>query len=166
MTIRAAASLAASAALASCASSGAAALNQSTYSRAVTQICARSLLFAGRHEIGTRKGAVAVAKDIRKTGLDRLRLVDHVAKPPATARLDARWIGLERQLVELYATTYLRIWYVIGRYETPRQRAGLPARLRGLIDLPRPLERKVGQLEERLDVTDCTGGLPSRVPAP
>jgi hypothetical protein len=74
---------------------------------------------------------------------------------------------LERQLVELYATTYLRIWDLIERYDTPRQRASLPARLRALIDLPRPLARKVRQLEERLNVPDCTGGIPPNgVPAP
>jgi hypothetical protein len=133
----------------------------------VARICAGSVLFAGRHEIGTRAGAIAVARDIRRTGLNRLRRVDRIAKPPATATLDGRWIGLERRLVWVYASTYLRIWYVIERYETPRGRASLPARLRALIDLPRPLERGARRLEERLNVPDCTGGIrPADVPAP
>jgi len=167
MTIRAAALLAASAVLASCAGSGAAAHGRSTYSSAVGRLCAGSLLFAGSHEIGTRAGAIAVSKDIRRTGLRRLRLVDRIAKPRTTATLDARWIGLERRLVGLYAATYLRIWYVIERYETPGRRASLPARLRALIDLPRPLERRARRLEERLHVPDCTGGIsPGGVPAP
>jgi hypothetical protein len=167
MTIRAAAFLVASVLLASLAGRAAAADSQSTYSNAVGRICAGSRLFSGRHETGTRAGAIAVSRDIRRTGLHRLRIVDGVAKPPATATLAVRWIGLERQLVELYATTYLRIWYAIERYDTPRQRASLPARLRVLIDLPRPLERKVQQLEERLLVPDCTGGIsPNGVPAP
>jgi hypothetical protein len=154
--------LVASAALACSAGPGAAADSRSSYSTAVARICAGSRLFAGRHEIGTRAGAIAVSKDIRRTGLNRLRRVDHIAKPRAAAMLDARWISQERQLVELYANTYLRIWYVIERYETPRLRATLPARLRALIDLPRPLEKKVRRLEERLNVPDCTGGIPPK----
>lgn len=167
MTFRAAALLVATLVLAGCAGPGVAAHGRSTYSSAVARICAGSLLFAGSHEIGTRAGAIAVSKDIRRTGLHRLRLVDRITKPRATAMLDARWIALERRLVGVYAATYLRIWYVIERYETPGRRASLPARLRALIDLPRPLERRARQLEERLHIPDCTGGIsPGGVAAP
>ena len=162
MTIRAATFLTAAALLASMASPnrGGATDSQSTYSNAVTRICAGSLLFAGSHKIGTRAGAIAVSKDIRRTGRNRLRHVDAIPKPRMVAPLAAKWIRLERQLVELYATTYLRIWYVIERSDTPPQQATLAARLRVLIDLPRPLEQKAQQIEERLNVPDCTGGIP------
>jgi hypothetical protein len=41
------------------------AADPTSWSDGVTQICANALLFEGQHEIGTRAGAIAVARDIR-----------------------------------------------------------------------------------------------------
>jgi hypothetical protein len=64
-----------------------------------------ALLFDGHHQIGTLAGAIAVSRDIRATGARRLRRVDAIAKPVRTARLAIAWIGLERRLVKIYAST-------------------------------------------------------------
>jgi len=128
------------------------------YSRAVMQICAGALLFDGRHQIGTRAGAVAVSRAIRATGGKRLRRVDAVPKPASTARLAARWIAVERRLVQTYASTYLRIWYAIERARSPRERARLPALVHALIHRPDKLQRRATNLEQRLHAPDCTGG--------
>jgi hypothetical protein len=90
--------------------------------------------------------------------MGRLRLVDAVPKPRATATLIARWLVVERALVVMYSSNYLRIWDEIERATTPRRRAALPARLRKLILEPVPLKRKAGVLEGALRVPDCTGG--------
>lgn len=137
---------------------GGSATTPRTYSQAVARLCAGAVLFSHSHAIGTRDGAIAVSQDIRRTGARRLRRVDAVAKPAPEATLAHNWISVERHLVELYATTYLRIWYAIERAETPRQRAALPVHLRALIDRPRTLEQKAGRFEQRLSVPDCTGG--------
>jgi hypothetical protein len=131
------------------------------YSRAVGRICAGALLFDGRHQIGTRPGAIAVSQDIRATGTKRLRRVDAVAKPADTARLAAAWISLERRLVETYASTYLQIWYAIERANSPAQRAALPRVLHALIHRPDRLKDLAADLEQRLRVPDCTGGQPN-----
>jgi hypothetical protein len=136
----------------------AATMTPAGYSRAIARICAGALLFDGRHEIGTRAGAVAVARDIRATGNRRLRRVDAVAKPPATDDALVRWIATERQLVDLYAVTYLRIWNEIERARTPHQRAQLPLVLHRLVHAPDSLKLEAGTLELNLDVPDCTGG--------
>lgn len=128
------------------------------YSRTVGRICAGALLFDGRHSIGTRAGAVAVSRDIRATGGRRLRRVDAVPKPAGTARLAARWIAVERRLVEMYASTYLEIWDRIDRAHSPRDHARLPALLHALVRRPDPLQRRAAALELRLSVPDCTGG--------
>jgi hypothetical protein len=131
------------------------------YSRAVMRICAGALLFDGRHQIGTRAGAIAVAKDIRATGGRRLRRVDAVPKPASTAPLASRWIGVERRLVELYASTYLQIWYEIERADSAAERAGLAHALRALLRRPVQLQYRAAILQLRLRVADCTGGRPS-----
>ena len=131
------------------------------YSRAVTEICAGALLFDGRHQIGTRAGAIAVSRDISATGGERLRRVDAVPKPASTARLAARWIAVERRLVQMYASTYLQIWSAIERAHSPRDHARLPALLQRLILRPDTLQRRAAELEQQLNVPDCTGGQPS-----
>jgi hypothetical protein len=73
---------------------------QSTWSRAVTGICAHALLFEGRHEIGARAGAVAVARDIRASTARRLRRIRALQIPPPDQRLSGRWLRLERRLAD------------------------------------------------------------------
>jgi hypothetical protein len=135
------------------------------YSRAVTRICTGALLFDGRHQIGTRAGAVAVSKDIRATGARRLGRVDAVPKPASTARLTADWIAVERRLVETYAATYLQIWDEIEHANSATQRAALPRALRALIARPDNLQHQAAKFEQRLGVPDCTGGQPGAPPA-
>jgi hypothetical protein len=133
------------------------------YSQAVTQICAGALLFEGRHRIGTRAGAIAVSRDIRATGERRLRRVDAVAKPTSTAELAARWIAVERELVQTYASTYLEIWNAIENARSPAEHRSLPALLRTLLGRPERLQGQAASLAQRLYVPDCTGGEPSRM---
>src|SRR5689334_6036587 len=136
------------------------------YSLAVTHICANALLFDGRHQIGTRVGAVAVSHDIRATGGRRLREVDAVPKPAETAVLAGRWIAIEQRLVEMYSSTYLQIWDEIeAEYDSPRKHAHLAAVLQALVRRPDGLQRRAAALEQRLRVPDCTGGQPRIAPA-
>ena len=132
------------------------------YSRAVTQICAGALLFEGSHQIGTRPGAIDVAQDIRATGERRLSRVDAVSKPASTARLAARWIAIEHQLVETYASTYLQIWDAIENADSPGNHANLPALMRRLVSRPDRLQSQAAKLGLKLYVPDCTGGQPNR----
>jgi hypothetical protein len=106
-------------------------------------------------------GAIAVSRDIRATGARRLRRVDAIAKPVSTARLAIAWIGLERRLVKIYASTYLRIWYAIDRANSAAQRAALPGVLHALIHRPDRLQYQAARLARRLRVPDCTGGQPN-----
>jgi hypothetical protein len=131
------------------------------YSRAITQICAGALLFDGRHQIGTRAGAIAVARDIRATGGSRLRRVDAVPEPASSVRLASRWIAVEWRLVKTYASTYLQIWYEIERANSAAQRAALPHALGTLLQRPDQLQYLAASLEQRLRVPDCTGGQPN-----
>lgn len=149
----------------SAAGGGSRTTTRTTYAHAVVQICAGALLFDGKHSIGTRAGAIAVSKAIRRTGESRLRRVDAIGKPPGEVRLATHWISVERQLVEIYSGNYLRIWFAIERAQSPQQRAALPGRLHALVDRPRPLERVARRLERRLHVPDCTGGIASGVRA-
>jgi len=132
------------------------------YSGAVTQICAGALLFEGSHQIGTRAGAIDVSQDIRATGDRRLIRVEAVSKPASTAKLAARWIAIERQLVETYAATYLQIWDAIENADSPGNHAKLPALIRTLISRPDRLQSRAAKLELQLYVPDCTGGQPNR----
>jgi hypothetical protein len=120
------------------------------YARAVSRICVGALLFDGAHAIGTRAGAVSVSRAIRATGSARLRRVERLLKPPQTAVLVEKWLGIEHRLVGLYASAYLLIWNEIEH--GPRVRV-----LRALVDRPRPLELRAGLLETTLGLPDCTG---------
>ena len=128
------------------------------YSHAVAETCAGALLFEGSHQIGTRAGAVAVSRDIRRTGTERLRRVDAIPRPVAAARPLVRWLRLERRLVDIYSTNYLRIWNAIQRADTRREQAELPRILRPLIEEPYPLQQRLAVLELALRLPDCTGG--------
>jgi hypothetical protein len=128
------------------------------YSLQVQTICSGARLFDGTHEIGTRAGAIAVARDIRMTGRRRLARVAALPRPASRRARLAAWLALERRLVALYATTYVRIWNAIDSAHTVQQRRGLPRVLRALIDKPRPLEARAAALELELGFGDCTGG--------
>lgn len=142
----------------------AAAQTPAGYSQAVTQICAGSPLFEGSHQIGTRAGATDLAQNIRLTGGLRLSRVDAVPKPVGTAKLAARWIAIERQLVETYASSYLQIWYAIESADAPGNHAKLPALISTLISRPDRLQGQAAALAQQLNVPDCTGGQPSHPP--
>jgi hypothetical protein len=133
-------------------------MTPAAYSRAVSRICIHPRLFTHKHEIGTRAGAIAVSRDIRATGHHRLRRVDAVAKPPRTAGNDRHWILVERKLVDMYATNYLRIWDEIERANTAAERARLPRVLHRLVHASDALKLRAGRLELKLSVPDCTGG--------
>lgn len=136
-----------------------------SYRAAVAEVCDHPLLFSGRHEIGTRAGAVAVSRDIRLTGNGRLRRVDAIPKPRGGAILATRWIVVERRLVSTYARTYLRIWEAIDGTRTAEERARLPRELHRLVHAPDALAARAGALEARLRLPDCTGGtVPAFVP--
>jgi hypothetical protein len=128
------------------------------WSGAVTRICAHGLLFEGRHDIGTRAGAVAVARDIRASTGRRLRRIRRLVAVPPERRLTARWLRLEQRLAGVYASSYVRIYDAIAAARTPRQRARLPGILRRLLHAPDALREETGILEQRLQVPDCTGG--------
>jgi hypothetical protein len=134
------------------------------YARAVTGICRGALLFEGRHQIGTRAGAIAVSRDIRASGSRRLRQVDAVPKPSEAAQQVVSWIAIERRLVATYASAYLQIWDKIERATTPRERSQLPNVLQALIHQPDRLQEIAGELELALGVPDCTGGRPQQAP--
>lgn len=128
------------------------------YSLQVRAICSGARMFDGTHEIGTRAGAIAVARDIRMTGGRRLTRVAALPRPQSTRARVAAWLSLERRLVALYAATYVRIWNAIDSAHTVQQRRGLARALRALIDKPRPLEARAAALELELGFGDCTGG--------
>lgn len=128
------------------------------YSLQVKTICSGARMFDGTHEIGTRAGAIAVARDIRMTGRRRLARVAALPRPESGRARVAAWLALERRLVALYATTYVRIWNAIDSAHTVQQRRALPRVLRALIDKPRPLEARTAALELELGLGDCTGG--------
>jgi hypothetical protein len=132
---------------------------QARYSRAVTGICAHALLFEGRHKIGTRAGALAVARDIRASTRRRLVRVARLRVPAGERPTVARWLPLEQRLANLYARTYVRIFDVIDAATTPAKRAREVQVLRRLIHAPDPLQHAVVRLESRLHVPDCTGGV-------
>jgi hypothetical protein len=136
------------------------------YSRSVTAICSHALLFEGRHRVGTRAGALAVARDIRASTRRRLSRVARLPVPSGELRLVGRWLVLERRLSDLYARTYVRIFDLIAAATTPVRRAQEPARLNRLVHAPDRMQRTAVQLESRLRVPDCTGGLPSNAPPP
>ncbi len=128
------------------------------WSRDVTQICARGLLFDGRHEVGTRAGALAVADDIRATTGRRLELVAALPPPVDLRALAARWLAVEQRLAAVYAHSYVRIFEVIDAGSPPGQRAREAQVISGLLGAPDRLQRAAAVFEGRLHVPDCTGG--------
>jgi len=133
------------------------------WSHAVTRICARALLFEGRHEIGTRSGAVAVGRDIRASTTRRLVRVAELPLPAAERSLIRRWLSVERRLAHTYADAYVRIFEVIDAARTPAARGREPVLLQRLVHSPDQLRETAARLERRLAVPDCTGGV-SRAP--
>ncbi len=130
----------------------------SDYSLAVARICAGALLFDRAHEMGTRAGALAVARDIRASTAGRLSRVAAVPAPAELGGIGLRWISLQRRLAASYARAWVRIYETIDAAHTPVQRAALPERLRKLVHAPDPLRLASRRLELRLHVPDCTGG--------
>jgi hypothetical protein len=135
-----------------------AAATPSTWTRAVTGICAHALLFEGTHEIGTRAGAVAVARDIRASTGRRLQRIRALPLRPPHQRLSTRWLRLEQRLAAVYARSYLLIFDAIAAAKTPRQHAQLPSVLGRLLHAPDSLRATTTSVERRLRVPDCTGG--------
>ena len=130
------------------------------YSLAVAEICSGALLFERAHAIGTDAGARAAAQDIRQSARRRLARVAAIPIPPELRRLATRWISLQQQLAESYATNWMRIHYAIDAARTPLQRARLPRRLQTLVHAPDRLRRASRRLELALNLPDCTGGDP------
>ena len=130
----------------------------SPWSQQVTGICAHALLFEGRHQVGTRAGAVAVARDIRASTARRLGRIRALSIRPPQQRLSRRWLRLERRLAAVYASSYLRIYDAIAAANTPSERARLPRVLGRLLHRPDTIRETTTNLEQRLRVTDCTGG--------
>jgi hypothetical protein len=139
-------------------SSAAVAPAPSAWPDAVTGICAHALLFEGRHEIGTRAGAVAVARDIRASTSRRLRRIRALPIDPPDPGLSTRWLGLELRLASVYARSYVRIYDLIAAANTPSKRARMPRALHRLLHAPDALRATTADLEQQLQVPDCTGG--------
>jgi hypothetical protein len=136
-----------------------AAVAPSMWSRGVTRICAHALLFEGTHEIGTRAGAVAVARDIRSSTERRLARVAALPAPPLTQRdVAARWIAAERRLAAIYAGSYLGIFDVIAAPRTPDQQAEAARLIARLLQAPDRVSDTAARLEGLPRVPDCTGG--------
>lgn len=144
------------AALAATASPSAA--DPTSWSDGVTQICAHALLFEGQHEIGTRAGAIAVARDIRASTARRLDRIRALQVPPPLPDLSMQWLDLEQRLADVYASSYVRIYNAIAAAVTQKQRGRLPRVLERLVHAPDALRGKTASLEGRLHVPDCTGG--------
>jgi hypothetical protein len=140
------------------ASGSAGEISRVAYSKAVTQVCAGALLFEGRHALGTRAGALAVAQDIRSSTGRRLRRLDGLEAPRGLERLVNRWMTLERRLANVYANSWVGIFDLIAVTHTPTQRAQAPRLLRRLLHAPDQLRLAAATLELTLHVPDCTGG--------
>jgi hypothetical protein len=134
------------------------ATSRAAYTRAVTTICAGALLFEGRHAIGTRAGALAVARDIRASTRRRLRRVEALSVPLGLEAVVERWITVERRLANVYAESWVGIFEVIAAIHTPGQRARAPRLLRRLLDAPDQLRLAASRIEFILHIPDCTGG--------
>jgi hypothetical protein len=142
------------------------ATSPSAWSGAVRAICVQALLFEGRHQIGTRAGAVAVARDIRASTARRVRRIRALQVIPPLPGLSSSWLRLERRLAAVYASSYLRIYEAIEAAKTPEQLDRLPRVLGELLHAPDALRAIASRLEQRLDVPDCTGGDPPQGPGP
>jgi hypothetical protein len=139
-------------------SASADASSRAAYSMAVTQICSGALLFEGRHAIGTRAGALAVAHDIRASTRRRLRRIDALSVPRGLEASVERWMTLERRLANVYAESWVDIYDVIAATHTRAQRARAPRLLRRLLRAPDHLRLAAARIELTLRVPDCTGG--------
>jgi hypothetical protein len=128
------------------------------YSQAVGKICAGALLFEGRYATGTRKGALAVARDIRASTGRRLARVAALPPPLGQQRTVVRWIALEERLAEAYARNYLRIYDAISAPGTSAQHARNIGVAAGLVHEPDPIRSAAAVLERQLRVPGCTGG--------
>jgi hypothetical protein len=148
----------ASAAIVAFTTAAPAAAARDNWSRGVTRICAHAILFEGSHEIGTRAGAVAVAKDIRASTERRLTRIAALPAPPTQRALAARWLGVERRLAAVYASSYLGIFDLIATAATPEQQTQAAILLGKLLHAPDRLRQTAAALEEQLQVPDCTGG--------
>jgi hypothetical protein len=144
--------------VASLAATAPTAADPTSWSDGVTQICAHALLFEGRHEIGTRAGAIAVARDIRASTARRLDRIRALEVPPPQPELSMQWLDLEQRLADVYASSYVRIYDAIAAAVTRKQRARLPRVLDRLVQAPDALRGKAASLEGQLHVPDCTGG--------
>jgi hypothetical protein len=131
---------------------------RAAYSRAVTQICSGARLFEGRHAIGTRAGALAVAHDIRASTRRRLLRVDALSVPRELEGVVDRWTTLERRLANAYAESWVGIYDVIAATQTQTQRARAPRLLRRLLRGPDQLRLAAARIALTLRVPDCTGG--------
>ena len=145
--------------------SAAVATGPSSWSHAVSGICAHALLFEGEHELGTREDAIAVAQDIRVSTGRRLQRIRRLQVLPPQRGLANRWLGLERRLADAYASNFVRIHDAIAAATTERQRARLPGVLRTLLRAPDTLRAAAARLEQRLFVSDCTGGARPSAPS-
>jgi hypothetical protein len=145
--------------------SAAVAAGPSSWSRAVSGICAHARLFEGPHETGTRAGAVAVARDIRASTERRLRRIRGLQVVPPQRRNANRWLQLERRLADVYASNYVGIYDAIAAATTETLRAQLPPVLRRLLRAPDALSAATARLEQRLFVPDCTGGARPSAPS-
>jgi hypothetical protein len=128
------------------------------YSLSVRGICAGAVLFDNPHAMGTRAGAIAVARDIRASTGRRLARVAAVRPPPSLRHPVARWLSLQRRLADSYADNWVRIYDAIDTARTPAQHAGLARALERLLRAPDPLRRASARIELQLDLPDCTGG--------
>jgi hypothetical protein len=135
------------------------AASSGAYVRGVTQVCADALLFEGSHPIGTRAGALAVARDIRSSSRRRLALVAAVPAPAWERRPAARWILLEHRLADSYALNYVRIYDLIAAPRTTPNDTRRAARLLAkLLHAPDSIRKSAARLEQRMGLPDCTGG--------
>jgi hypothetical protein len=128
------------------------------YAQAVTHICSKAVLFEGRHEMGTRAGALSVARDIRASTRRRLARVGAVHAPIGSTGLARRWITLEQRLANAYADNWVRIFDVIESADTPAERAREPQAIERLVHAPDTVKRAAARLANVLHVPDCTGG--------
>ena len=143
---------------------GPAATPPALYSQAVAQICTGALLFDHRHAVGTRAGALAVARDIRASTRRRLARVGAIPAPLGRAGVVRRWIALERRLADAFATSWVRIFEVVDAADTPRERAREVPVLERLVHAPDGLRAAAARLEQTLEVPACTGGESRAVP--
>jgi hypothetical protein len=101
---------------------------------------------------------VSVARDIRASTARRIRNIRALPVRPPRERLAVRWLGLERRLAGVYASSYVRIYDAIAAAETASQRAQLPRVLFMLLHVPDGIRKTAARVGQRLRVPDCTGG--------